>query len=126
MYAIRSYYGTYAIGSAIIAAAEDARHKLFELVAPKLGAAPDDLDVIGLAMGNGMASVHVLFIRQGKVLGSRAYFPKMPADAEREEILHAFLLQFYLSGLAGRQLPSEVLLDTPLDDEEALARNNFV
>jgi xanthine dehydrogenase molybdenum-binding subunit len=36
--------GTYAIGSAIIAAAEDARHKLFELVAPRLEAAPDDLD----------------------------------------------------------------------------------
>lgn len=36
--------GTYAIGSAIIAAAEDARRKLFELVAPRLEAAPDDLD----------------------------------------------------------------------------------
>jgi xanthine dehydrogenase molybdenum-binding subunit len=36
--------GTYAIGSAIIAAAEDARRKLFELVAPKLDAAPEDLD----------------------------------------------------------------------------------
>ncbi len=82
----------------------------------------DDLDVIGLAVANGMASVHVLFIRQGKVLGSRAYFPRLPADAEREEILYAFLLQFYLSALAGRQIPSEVLLDTPLEDEEALAR----
>jgi len=36
--------GTYAIGSAVIAAAEDARRKLFELLAPRLQAAPDDLD----------------------------------------------------------------------------------
>jgi CO/xanthine dehydrogenase Mo-binding subunit len=36
--------GTYAIGSAVIAAAEDAKRKLFDLVAPKLGAAPEDLD----------------------------------------------------------------------------------
>jgi len=36
--------GTYAIGSAVINAAEDARRKLLELAAPKLGADPGDLD----------------------------------------------------------------------------------
>jgi CO/xanthine dehydrogenase Mo-binding subunit len=36
--------GTYAIGSAVINAAEDARKKLLELAAPKLGADPKDLD----------------------------------------------------------------------------------
>ena len=81
----------------------------------------DDLDVIGATQGQGVASVHVLFIRQGKVLGSRNYFPRMPADADPDELLHAFLLQFYLSGMAGRQIPSEVLLDRELEDEEALA-----
>jgi len=36
--------GTYAIGSAVIAAAEDARRRLLELVAPRLKARPEDLD----------------------------------------------------------------------------------
>jgi len=36
--------GTYAIGSAIIRAAEDARKKLLELMAPKLGVQPGDLE----------------------------------------------------------------------------------
>ena len=36
--------GTYAIGSAVIAAAEDAKQKLFELIAPRLQAAPEELD----------------------------------------------------------------------------------
>jgi CO/xanthine dehydrogenase Mo-binding subunit len=36
--------GTYAIGSAVIRAAEDARKRLFEFAAPKLGVAPEDLD----------------------------------------------------------------------------------
>jgi len=36
--------GTYAIGGAVIAAAEDARRKLLELIAPMLQASPDDLD----------------------------------------------------------------------------------
>jgi CO/xanthine dehydrogenase Mo-binding subunit len=36
--------GTYAIGSAVINAAEDARTKLLENAAPKLGVTPDELD----------------------------------------------------------------------------------
>ena len=36
--------GTYAIGSAVINAAEDARRKLLKFAAPKLGADPQDLD----------------------------------------------------------------------------------
>jgi xanthine dehydrogenase molybdenum-binding subunit len=36
--------GTYAVGSAVIKAAEDAREKLFELAAPILEAAPGDLE----------------------------------------------------------------------------------
>jgi xanthine dehydrogenase molybdenum-binding subunit len=38
--------GTYAIGGAAIAAAEDAKKKLFELIAPKLQAAPEDLETV--------------------------------------------------------------------------------
>lgn len=36
--------GTYAIGSAVIRAAEDARRKLLEMAAPRLGADPNELD----------------------------------------------------------------------------------
>jgi xanthine dehydrogenase molybdenum-binding subunit len=36
--------GTYAIGSAVIAAAEDAKRQLFELIAPKLGTGPENLE----------------------------------------------------------------------------------
>jgi xanthine dehydrogenase molybdenum-binding subunit len=38
--------GTYAIGSAVIAAAEDAKRKLLELLAPKLQADPSELDTV--------------------------------------------------------------------------------
>jgi len=38
--------GTYAVGSAVIRAAEDARKKLLELAAPKLEAVPEDLETM--------------------------------------------------------------------------------
>lgn len=81
----------------------------------------DDLDVIGLAVSRSQACVQVLFIRQGKVLGSRSYFPKMPPDTDGEEILQSFVLQFYLAGIGGREAPAEILLDHSLPDEEVLS-----
>ncbi|MFO6426787.1 hypothetical protein ACLBOM_16580 [Escherichia coli] len=71
----------------------------------------DDLDVIGVAFDAGMACVHVLFIRQGKVLGSRSYFPKVPGGTELSEVVRTFVGQFYLQGSQMRTLPGEILLD---------------
>ena len=81
----------------------------------------DDLDVIGVSFDAGMACVHVLFIRQGKVLGSRSYFPKVPGGTELGEVVETFVGQFYLQGSQMRTLPSEILLDFNLDDKTLLA-----
>jgi excinuclease ABC subunit C len=83
----------------------------------------DDLDVMGVAYDAGMACLHVLFIRQGKVLGSRSYFPKVPADTELAEVVQTFLGQFYLQGSEARTLPSEILLDFSLPERELLAES---
>ncbi len=81
----------------------------------------EDLDVIGVAFDAGLACVHVLFIRQGKVLGSRSYFPKVPAGTELNEVVQTFVGQFYLQGSQGRTLPGEILLDFTLTDKDLLA-----
>ncbi|HEG0618877.1 TPA: excinuclease ABC subunit UvrC [Yersinia enterocolitica] len=81
----------------------------------------EDLDVIGVAFDAGLACVHVLFIRQGKVLGSRSYFPKVPAGTELSEVVQTFVGQFYLQGSQVRTLPSEILLDFTLAEKDLLA-----
>ncbi|WP_017349780.1 excinuclease ABC subunit UvrC [Pantoea sp. A4] len=81
----------------------------------------DDLDVMGVSFDAGMACLHVLFIRQGKVLGSRSYFPKVPADTTLAEVVQTFVGQFYLQGSEARSLPTEILLDFSLPERELLA-----
>ncbi|AJJ83261.1 excinuclease ABC subunit UvrC [Yersinia pestis] len=81
----------------------------------------EDLDVIGVAFDAGLACVHVLFIRLGKVLGSRSYFPKVPAGTELSEVVQTFVGQFYLQGSQGRTLPGEILLDFTLTEKDLLA-----
>ncbi|KKI47978.1 excinuclease ABC subunit C [Obesumbacterium proteus] len=81
----------------------------------------DDLDVIGVAFDSGMACVHVLFIRQGKILGSRSYFPKVPSGTELSEVVQTFVGQFYLQGSQIRTLPGEILLDFTLPEKDILS-----
>lgn len=80
----------------------------------------DDLDVIGTAFDKGLACIHVLFIRAGKILGSRSYFPQIPLNTDIDEILFTFLGQFYLSQDQGRILPSTLILDRDLQNEEKI------
>ena len=83
----------------------------------------EDLDVIGVAFESGMACLHVLFIRQGKVLGSRSYFPKVPGGTDMSEVVQTFVGQFYLQGSQARTLPGEILLDFSLPEKDLLAES---
>lgn len=78
----------------------------------------DDLDVVGTYFDKGLACIHVLFIRKGKILGSRSYFPKIPANTDQDEIVTTFIGQFYLSQDQGRILPSSLILDMDLGVEQ--------
>ncbi|KAB7665499.1 excinuclease ABC subunit UvrC [Plesiomonas shigelloides] len=81
----------------------------------------EDLDVVSVAYDAGMACVYTLFLRQGKVQGSRSYFPKVPADTELAEVVETFLGQFYLQAHESRTLPNEILLDYRLADKTVLS-----
>jgi excinuclease ABC subunit C len=79
------------------------------------------IDVIAAAAGPGAACVHVLFVRDGRVLGSRSYFPRCRLEETSAEVLAAFVPQFYLGARGEREVPREVLLAEEIDDAEVLA-----
>lgn len=70
----------------------------------------EEMDVIGFQVEHGIAAAHVLFVRDQKILGSKTYFPKVPANTELSEILPAFLLQFYLNDISGQHIPKQVIV----------------
>lgn len=71
-----------------------------------------DLDVLAAIVRDGMAVVEVCFIRGGRNLGSKSYFPKGSADSSPEALLAAFIPQYYL----GKDVPAEILLSHQADD----------
>ncbi len=75
-----------------------------------------DLDIVACAIAEGQACVQVFFIRQGRNLGNRQFFPRGARGRDEGEVLSAFLGQYYL----GRQLPGEILLSHQPRDRELL------
>ena len=92
---------TYIQGSQAINAGDDAK----------------DADVIALACRSGTMCIQLFFIRGGQNWGHRAFFPAHTADVAEDEVLSAFLAQFY----DDVPVPREVLLDRTLAEHDLMA-----
>ena len=80
-----------------------------------------ELDVLAVAMRGSTACVLLLAFRDGRNLGTRAFFPRTNGEESAAEVLSAFVSQYY----AEQPPPREIVLDRELDDagliEQALS-----
>ncbi|MGO1081197.1 excinuclease ABC subunit UvrC [Inquilinus sp. CA228] len=76
-----------------------------------------DADALAIHEAGGHSCIQVYFFRGGRNYGTRAYFPSHDKSAERDEILAAFLSQFYDS----HPPPPLVLLSDEVAETELLA-----
>jgi len=76
-----------------------------------------DFDVVAMARESGVVCITVLFFRGGRMLGSRNHFPEHVAGAGDDDVMRAFLLQYY----GGRQAPPEILVDREVAESDLLA-----
>jgi excinuclease ABC subunit C len=75
-----------------------------------------DLDVLACAMQGTHACVLLLAFRDGRNLGTRAFFPKTNGADNPAEVLAAFVSQYY----AEQPAPREIVLDRDIEDRELL------
>ncbi|MGS2718745.1 excinuclease ABC subunit UvrC [Eionea flava] len=75
------------------------------------------IDIFAMAKKGGALCVHLLYIRHGRILGSKSFFPKNKLDLSDSEFLAAFLEQFYIA-YQHRELPQEVIINYPLENDE--------
>jgi excinuclease ABC subunit C len=77
--------------------------------------ANEDIDAVALVSHGSDHCVSIVFVRGGRNLGSTNFFPR-PGIAEAGELMSGFLAQYYL----GRDAPSEILIDQPIEDADLL------
>ena len=79
-----------------------------------------NVDIIAAIAAAGGASVHVISVRDGRVLGSNNFFPQVGIEEESADILAAFTAQYYL-GRKDRDFPNELIVSSEHDDWPAIA-----
>nr|VFK20504.1 MAG: Excinuclease ABC subunit C [Candidatus Kentron sp. LPFa] len=79
-----------------------------------------DIDIVAAVCRDGVAAVQVFFIRAGRNLGNKTFFPQHAAQADAGEVLTAFLPQFYLSTHRDAALPDQILVNEPIHDASPL------
>jgi excinuclease ABC subunit C len=75
-----------------------------------------EADVAAIYMDGGQACVQVFFFRAGQNWGNNAYFPRHSKDQPAEEILDAFLAQFY----TGKPIPKQTFVNKDLPNKGLL------
>ncbi|MDX2275241.1 MAG: excinuclease ABC subunit UvrC [Hyphomonadaceae bacterium] len=75
-----------------------------------------EADVFALHVEGGQSCIQVFFFRAGQNWGNRAYFPRHGAEETPEDILSAFLAQFY----DDREPPKLILCNVTPSDAELL------
>uniref|UniRef100_Q07T54 UvrABC system protein C n=1 Tax=Rhodopseudomonas palustris (strain BisA53) TaxID=316055 RepID=Q07T54_RHOP5 len=77
----------------------------------------EEADVFAVHQEGGYFCVEVFFFRTGQNWGNRAYFPRAEKTFSAEEVLGAFLAQFY----DDKQAPRQILLSHKIEECELLA-----
>ena len=77
-----------------------------------------EADIIALYMDSGQACVQVFFIRGNQSWGNRDFYPRLGGAESHDEVMQAFLAQFY----DGKVPPRMVLLSHGVEDPDLLTQ----
>ncbi|PCK10199.1 MAG: excinuclease ABC subunit C [Alteromonadaceae bacterium] len=80
-----------------------------------------DLDAIACVIEAAVVCVHIIYVRQGRIIGSKSYLPKDRLEHREAEVLSAFIAHTYL-GAAKMDIPPTLIVSHDLEDEQALAQ----
>lgn len=80
-----------------------------------------DVDVIAMAQDVGAVCLHVIFVRGGRILGNKNYYPRFVLEKEPGDIMRAFIAQYYLQDQQKHSIPTEVICNYSPFEKEALA-----
>ena len=79
-----------------------------------------DFDIVVCRKRDDIGCVQVFFVRGGRHLGNKTFFPAHTRESTPGEIIDAFLPQFYLAGSTERDIPSDIILAEAPEEQEWL------
>ena len=80
-----------------------------------------NLDVVACEAEGGAVCVHILYVRQGRIMGSKSYLPKDALESNANAVLERFLSHIYL-GETPMDIPANIIISHEIDDADALSQ----
>ncbi|MBL4572504.1 MAG: excinuclease ABC subunit UvrC [Gammaproteobacteria bacterium] len=80
----------------------------------------DDADVVAAEIMQSYVCVHVIYVRAGRVIGSKSFYPRFKLADGIGDLLSAFLSQSYLGDDKAANIPAEIIVPTVLEGAEGL------
>lgn len=77
-----------------------------------------NIDVVGFYREETIAGVHVLIVREGRIINSNEFILNRGLDIDNAELVHMFLLRYY--DVASNIPKAIVLRDLPNDDDDMM------
>ena len=77
-----------------------------------------DADIVGIYSEGGQSCVQVFFFRGGQNWGTNSYFPRHGKDEGAEQVLDAFIAQFYIN----KPIPKQIIVSHNLPSKDLIER----
>jgi len=77
----------------------------------------NDMDIVAIVSKENAFAIEILFIRNGKQIGQRCFYPKNSKNYNEESVLSAFLPQFYI----GKVVPKTIVVNKSISEKNIIS-----
>lgn len=82
----------------------------------------NDADILAAELKQSLMTVHVIYVRAGRVIGSKGFYPKFKLAESRADVLNAFISQNYLRAEKSTHIPREIISADILEEAEGIEK----
>ena len=79
-----------------------------------------DADIIAAELQQPYVCVHAIYVRAGRVIGSKSHYPRFRLATDASEVLSAFIAQSYLGDDKSANIPAEIIVPSVFEDAQPL------
>ncbi len=80
----------------------------------------DDADIVAAEIQQAYVCVHVIYVRAGRIIGSKNFYPRFKLANSNADLLSAFLSQSYLGDDKAASIPAEIIVPAELEGAQGL------
>ncbi len=81
-----------------------------------------DADILAAKVSQPHIAIHVIYVRGGRIISSKSYYPKLRLAETPADALSAFVAQNYLRKEASSRIPKEIISAEILEDSESIEK----